>query len=46
MKAKLKDLKREKMMNHKEIINNHVDEKHFDKNFHGIKDLFVKLFGS
>ena len=46
MKQKIKDLKREKMMNHKEEINIHTDERHFEKNFHGIKDLFVKLFGT
>ena len=34
------------MMNTVVEVNNHVDEKHFEKNFHGIKDLFVKLFGS
>ena len=46
MKEKIKDMKREKIMNKKVIINNHVDKKHFEKNFHGIKDLFVKLFGT
>lgn len=40
------DMKIEKKAEHKVIINNHIDEKNFDRFFDGIRDLFVSLFGT
>ena len=45
MKQLVKDIKIEKFQNKKIVQNDHIDEEHFDKNFHGVRDMFVKLFG-
>lgn len=39
-------MKINKFKNDKTVINNHVEEQHFENNFSGIKDLFVGIFGS
>lgn len=50
LKEKLKkeflELKKKKKMEHKVVINNHVDSKYFDFNFTGIRDMFIKFFGT
>ena len=38
-------MKLEKMQKEKIILNHHIDQPKFEKNFYGIKDLFLKLFG-
>ncbi len=42
----IKNQKLNKMINDKTQVNNHIEEKHFHENFSGIKDFFIKLFGT
>lgn len=46
LKNTLKKYKKKEMNESKIVINNHVDTKHFEYNFSGIKDMFVGMFGS
>ena len=44
---KLDELKKKQdALNSKVAINQHIDQKNFHSNFHGIKDIFIKLFGT
>ena len=45
MKQLVKDIKIQNYQNNTVEQNDHIDEEHFEKNFHGIRDMFVKLFG-
>ena len=44
MKRKYEAL--EKMQKEKVVMEDHVDEEHFDSNFTGIRDFFVNMFGT
>ena len=39
-------MKLKKRVEHKEVIENHVNEKNFNQFFDDIKDIFVSIFGS
>lgn len=45
-KQRFKDMKLEKKRNEKVVLNHHIDHPKFEKNFGGIKELFLKLFGT
>ena len=42
----IKDAKLEKLRGHRVVIEHHVTKEHFESNFTGFKDLFIKLFGT
>ncbi len=46
IKKKMKDMAIEAKSRENTVLNHHVDQEDFHSNFTGIKDLFVKLFGT
>ena len=46
MKQKLKEQKAEKRRNQRVEQHNHINQKSFKDNFHGVADLFIGLFGT
>lgn len=46
LKQRQKDAKLKALSENKVELNNHIDQEHYDSNFNGIQDMFVKLFGT